>query len=258
MVGSRVIGRWPELRSFCMASPQKENGFTPIAHELLEAFYGCKMLEYERCVVMCIWRKTYGWQKKEDWVSNSQINEETGIALPNITRTIKSLLVKKILCKNGKKVTVNKNYEEWNVEWRRLSHQIIKIISPDKKKLSHQIPTIEKKENNTKETSKPSLQGKNNMENLIPEVIKLFESVDPKNKAYYANKTQRGACLFLLNEYGFDEVQKRVQVLNMTNGMQYFPNITTPCQLRDKWVQLDAQIKRHKQEINQNKNKVAF
>ena len=112
-------------------SPQKENGYTPIANELFEAFYRCKLLEYERCVVMCIWRKTYGWQKKEDWVSNSQIEEETGIALPNITRTIKSLTTKKILVRNGKKVGVNKRYNEWVVEWRRLSHEISKVISPD-------------------------------------------------------------------------------------------------------------------------------
>jgi phage replication O-like protein O len=138
-----------------MANPQKENGFTPIANELLEAFYRCKLLEYERCVVMCIWRKTYGWNKKEDWVSNSQIFEETGIVLPNITRTIKSLVAKKILIKNGKLVAVNKNYEEWVVEWRRLSHQITKVISPDNQKLSHQIPTKEKR-NYTKEISEQS------------------------------------------------------------------------------------------------------
>ena len=94
---------------------------------------------------MCIWRKTYGWQKKEDWVSNSQIEEETGIALPNITRTIKSLTIKKILVRNGKKVGVNKRYNEWVVEWRRLSHEISKVISPDNQKLSHEIPTKERK-----------------------------------------------------------------------------------------------------------------
>jgi phage replication O-like protein O len=128
-----------------MASPQKENGFTPIANDLFEAFYRCKLLEYERCVVMCIWRKTYGWNKKEDWVSNSQIFDETGIALPNITRTIKSLIAKKLLVKRGRKVAVNKDYEQWEVEWRRLSHQTTKVISPDNKKLSHQIPTKERK-----------------------------------------------------------------------------------------------------------------
>lgn len=132
-----------------MVSPQKENGFTPIANELLEAFYKCKLTEYERCVVMCLWRKTYGWSKKEDWVSNTQIEEETGIALPNITRTLKLLKKKKVVCKEGNKSRVNKAYIEWEVKWRilpeKLSHQITKVISPDNQKLSHQIPTKERK-----------------------------------------------------------------------------------------------------------------
>lgn len=240
-----------------MANPQKEDGFTPIANELFEAFYRCKLLEYERCVVMCIWRKTYGWNKKEDWVSNSQIFEETGIALPNITRTIKSLIAKKLLVKCGRKVAVNKDYEQWKVEWRKLSHQITKVISPDNKKLSHQIPTKERKKL-TKETSEHGSPETNFMESLIPEVIKLFEAVDPKNKNYYGNKTQRAACLFLLTEYGMEEVKKRVEVLPMTNGMRFFPNITTPCQLRDKWVQLNGQIERHKKENALKANLVAF
>jgi len=137
-----------------MSSPQKENGFTPIANELFEAFYRCKLLEYERCLVMCIWRKTYGWNKKEDWVSNSQIMDETGISLPNISRTIKSLISKKVLSREGKKVCVNKNYEEWVVEWRRLSHQTTKVVSPDNKRLSHERPTKEKKETITKDKPK--------------------------------------------------------------------------------------------------------
>jgi len=83
---------------------------------------------------------------------------------------------------------------------------------------------------------------------LGAEVIKLFETVDPKNKNYYGNKTQRAACDFLLDEYGLHEVEKRTIVLPKTNGMPYFPNITTPCQLRDKWVQLDNAINRAKTE----------
>jgi hypothetical protein len=83
---------------------------------------------------------------------------------------------------------------------------------------------------------------------LGAEVIKLFETVDPKNKTYYGNKTQRGACDFLITEYGLAEIEKRTNVLPKTNGMPFFPNITTPCQLRDKWVQLDNAINRSRAE----------
>lgn len=85
--------------------------------------------------------------------------------------------------------------------------------------------------------------------NLVSEVIKAFEEVDPKNKTYYGNKTQRVACDFLISEYGLAEVLKRIGVLPKTNKVPYFPTITTPVQLRDKWVQLQDAVDRKRGEI---------
>lgn len=77
---------------------------------------------------------------------------------------------------------------------------------------------------------------------FIPEVIKAFETVDPKNKTYYGNKTQRGACLFLIETYGLNEVKKIISILSETNTRPYYPKIYTPVQLRDKWKQLGDAI----------------
>lgn len=238
-------------------SPQIENGYTPLANELLEAFYRCKLTEYERVIMMCIWRKTYGWSKKEDWIANSQFHEETGIPKPHITRTLKSLREKGIVTKEAKKVTIVKNYKVWKVEWRVTSSGN-KVTSTGNKKLPPQVPTKASKTNIQKQLADKSLQTKKSMKNLIPDVIKLFEAVDPKNKTYYGNKTQRAACEFLLNEYGLEEIAKRTEVLPKTNGIQFFPNITTPCQLRDKWVQLENQVKRHRAEQQTKTNNVIW
>lgn len=90
---------------------------------------------------------------------------------------------------------------------------------------------------------------------LIGEVIKHFESVDIKNKTYYGNKTQRGAAAFLIEQYTFDEVVKRIGFLSKTNKMPYFPTITTPVQMRDKWVNLEDALIKHK---SKNGGNVAF
>jgi len=94
-------------------------------------------------------------------------------------------------------------------------------------------------------------------DSLIPEVIKLFEDVDPKNKTYYGNTSQRKACEFLIEEYTFEEVKKRISFLNRSNKQPYFPTITTPCQLRDKWVQLEDAASRTKTQQDTS-NVVAF
>lgn len=92
---------------------------------------------------------------------------------------------------------------------------------------------------------------------LGAEIIKALEVVDPKNKKYYGNTSQRKACDFLLEEYGLEEVLKRISVLSKTNKLPYFPTITTPVQLRDKWVPLQDAVERKRGELSA-KSKVAF
>lgn len=78
---------------------------------------------------------------------------------------------------------------------------------------------------------------------LIPIVIEKFIEINPACKSYYGNKTQRKACNDLIETYGFDEVINCVQnVLPRTNGQSYFPTITTPVQLRDKWISLKSAV----------------
>jgi len=224
---------------------------------------------------MCIWRKTYGWQKKEDWISNSQILEETGIALPNITRTIKSLVGKKILTRNGKKVGVNKNYEEWVVEWRRLSHQTTKVISPDNQKLSHQIPTKERKKLSKEiveaNASTPLKDKENNMawnnqsddfeEGVVnydedgeikpekkkstrkypnaPEVRKLFQEILGNNPAdWKKNITILQACENLYTERGIEKIRNALEFYQENKDREFCPVITSPLDLDRKYTKL--------------------
>lgn len=87
----------------------------------------------------------------------------------------------------------------------------------------------------------------------IPEVIKAMESIDPKNKLYYGNKTQRGACEFLIQEYGLEKVLQAVKVIPiLKTKVSYFPSITTPVELRDKWVKVNDAIVR--EGVNRAKN----
>jgi len=233
-----------------MASPQLENGFTPIAHEIIEQLVRVKMSGTEWQYVMCIIRKTYGFRKKEDWITNSQIVKMTGLKKERVSEAKNRLLARNIVTENRNKISLQKDWEEW-IELRKSVTVVTEKRNSELRKSVHTIDTItiDNKQNKYKQES---------MENLIPEVIKLFEEVDPKNKTYYGNKTQRGACQFLLEEYGLEEIKKRVEVLPKTNGMPFFPNITTPVQLRDKWVQLDSQIKRYQTENITKSNLVAF
>lgn len=90
---------------------------------------------------------------------------------------------------------------------------------------------------------------------LIPNLIKLFEEINPTCKTYYSNTTQRKACQFLIDTYGFEKVGKVItELLPQTNGMGYLPTITTPVQLKDKWSQLEAAVKKEGTKIKSKGN----
>ena len=103
---------------YFMASPQKENGYTTIANELLEAFILYKFTEYQRVIILHIWRKTYGFNKNKDWIANSQFVRATGIRKGHVSRTLKELKELGIVTCTGNKLSVNKDLEEWKVTSR--------------------------------------------------------------------------------------------------------------------------------------------
>lgn len=96
-----------------MASPQTENGYTKIANEIMEALMQTQLSGYQSRILFAIWRKTYGWNKKEDKILSSQLAELTGILLPHVSFTVKNLINRNMITEIGKNLSFNKNYEEW-------------------------------------------------------------------------------------------------------------------------------------------------
>lgn len=90
-----------------------EEGYTRISNELLEGILTAGLTQHQLLVVMAIIRKTYGYNKKIDWVSNWQISELTEL-LPHKCSAAKSALLKrKILISSGRFVGINQCLSEW-------------------------------------------------------------------------------------------------------------------------------------------------
>lgn len=71
-----------------------DDGYTRIANELLEAVMLAGLTQHQFLVFLAVMRKTYGFNKRLDWVSNEQLSELTGI-LPHKCSAAKSVLVKR-------------------------------------------------------------------------------------------------------------------------------------------------------------------
>jgi hypothetical protein len=108
----------------------------------------------------------------------------------------------------------------------------------------------------TEEMKKPKKEKKEATFSVLgADIIKALEVVDPKNKLYYNNKTQREACDFLIEEYTFETVIKAISFYNLAKGkVRFLPSISTPCELRDKWTKLQGVLERQHAENSEHLN----
>lgn len=104
-----------------MANPQKENGYTPIANEIFDALARTNLQSSERRVLDTVLRKTYGYNKKEDAISLSQLMEVTNLGKRTIIYAIQNLEAKNMIEVRKKDYDsniykFNKDYDTWVVQ----------------------------------------------------------------------------------------------------------------------------------------------
>jgi len=132
-----------------MANPQKENGRTEIANEILEKFCRFRIPGEVMQVVMVIIRKTYGWHKKTDQISYSQFSQMTGLSKSNVARALSKASTHCLIYKDRTgKYGFQKDFDGW-IEFGVLKSDL-KVIKSDNKphaqKLSKASTTKEIKE----------------------------------------------------------------------------------------------------------------
>ncbi|CAG9418471.1 TPA: replication protein [Providencia alcalifaciens] len=103
----------PELKVVESKVADLDNGYTRIVNELLEAVMLANLTQHQLLVFFAIARKTYGYNKKSDWIGNEQLSKLTGM-LPHKCSAAKSELVSRgILLAEKRHVSINKNIHEW-------------------------------------------------------------------------------------------------------------------------------------------------
>ncbi len=171
-----------------MANPQKEKGHTGIANEILENLYNQPLSGSEFRIILLVLRKTWGWQKKEDKISLSQIVTDTKLSRKQVCEVINKLVTKRLLFKNKKHINsyvFNKKYNEWLVTEKKLGgysyRKVNKELPNGKQIVTDTKPKVvtdtkhtkEKKETIQKKLIQKKLVEKENMEKFNNEDIRL-------------------------------------------------------------------------------------
>lgn len=147
-----------------MANPQKENGFTPIANEILEKVVNMPLLGAEFRIMFFIIRKTYGYHKKQDRISLTQFEQGTSLSRPTIVKAIKNLMVRNMIVKiylpgENTGYSFVKDHEKWVVNTYLLVKGKWQTSKDVLTETSKDVLTHKRKKDNTKEIAKQSFAG---------------------------------------------------------------------------------------------------
>ena len=150
-----------------MSSPQKENGYTAIANEIMEALAKARISGEARQMLDVIIRKTYGFNKKQDRIATSQFMELTGLPRYSVHRARIKLLKMNLITvtKKGDSqiliYSLQKDYDKWKLLPKKVTvtkkvtgyNQKSNRLSPKKVTKCNQKSDTQKKERQyTKDT----------------------------------------------------------------------------------------------------------
>lgn len=96
-----------------MASPQVENGYAPIANELLDAILKFGFTGTQMLIVLWVIRHTFGWSRKTVDFSWNRIAKETCMDHGGIVRQGNALVAARVLLTAKGKIGIQKNHELW-------------------------------------------------------------------------------------------------------------------------------------------------
>ncbi|WP_200794817.1 replication protein [Klebsiella oxytoca] len=250
------------------------NGYTKIANEIQKLKPRLRMSGREwQCLEAVIWL-TYGWNKKQDRVTNTVIAELTDLGESHISDTIKSLAERKIIFahKQGvmKIVGINTELSEWILDKPKTGKVLPKTGKP--------FPETGDTQYKNKNNSKRSSSFRNSKESRNEETLKFLsrhpEAVDgiytPAGKSWgTADDLKAARWIFdkaltvnaSLSEPNWVEWANTIRLMRMQDKRSHYEicelfkwanedsfwqnNILSPTSLRKQWDKLTTKRQRY-------------
>ncbi|MBJ4953322.1 replication of DNA [Citrobacter sp. wls828] len=199
-----------------------DDGYTRIANELLEAVMAADLTARQLKVVLAVIRKTYGFGKKFDRITNTQIAMMTGIHHTHVCKAKNEMIAMNIIISNGQTIGVNKVISEWNFDISQLSKSLAKTANKTLANLANDHKptqlntkeTIQKKEK--KETPLPPDGGEDGQEKLERRKTERID-YDSFLKAYNAEVGEKLPHAVTVNEKRKRRLKKIIPQLKTPN-----------------------------------------
>ncbi len=158
-----------------------DDGYARLSNMLLEAYSGADLTKRHFKVLLAILRKTYGWNKPMDRITDSQLSEITKLPVKRCNEAKLELVRMNIIKQQGGMFGPNKNISEWSIP----QNEGIPLKTGDKTSLNlrERYPS---KQGYTKDTiQKKEIQDKNTMsESVRTECEKSSDRHEETDKAF--------------------------------------------------------------------------
>ncbi|MDJ4953319.1 replication protein [Salmonella enterica] len=140
-----------------------EDGYAKLSNMLLEAYAGADLTKRQFKVLLAILRKTYGWNKPMDRISDSQISEIAKLPVKRCNEAKLELVRMGLVKQQGGMFGPNKNIDEWRIP----QNEGISLKTGDKTSLNLR-ESYPSKQGDTKDTiQKKEIQDKNIMSESV-------------------------------------------------------------------------------------------
>ncbi|EDB6599768.1 replication protein [Salmonella enterica subsp. diarizonae] len=158
-----------------------DDGYARLSNMLLEAYSGADLTKRHFKVLLAILRKTYGWNKPMDRITDSQLSEITKLPVKRCNEAKLELVRMNIIKQQGGMFGPNKNISEWRIP----QNEGISLKTGDKTSLNLR-ECYPSKQGYTKDTiQKKEIQDKNTMsESVRTECEKSSDRHEDTDKAF--------------------------------------------------------------------------
>ncbi|EEM2538267.1 replication protein [Salmonella enterica subsp. enterica serovar Morehead] len=158
-----------------------DDGYARLSNMLLEAYSGADLTKRHFKVLLAILRKTYGWNKPMDRITDSQLSEITKLPVKRCNEAKLELVRMNIIKQQGGMFGPNKNISEWRIP----QNEGIPLKTGDKTSLNLR-ECYPSKQGDTKDTiQKKEIQDKNTMsESVRTECEKSSDRHEDTDKAF--------------------------------------------------------------------------
>uniref|UniRef100_UPI002116F943 replication protein n=2 Tax=Cronobacter sakazakii TaxID=28141 RepID=UPI002116F943 len=127
-----------------------EDGYTRLANALYDELIGADLTKNQSKVAHAICRKTYGFGKKMDRISDSQLAQLTRLPRQKVNKAKNELIAMKVIKRDGHLIGPNKEISEWQIEGCHYSGDNVTAMVT--KAVTKTVTALSPKQSHTKET----------------------------------------------------------------------------------------------------------